>query len=179
VDSVRVVHAIPGRVRLKVTGVKDNPGLAAALEERLLGVEGIHRVEVNPVTGSILLLYDPREREEVGQTLQPLFPGLELEEYQPGGASGATNGSGPPAPVGRRISGLFGSLNTGVSRVTGGIDLKVLLPVTLFLLGVRSLIVSDKLRVPMWYDLIWFSFGTFLALNPIAPASDQSSLAEI
>lgn len=178
-DSVRVVHAVPGRVRLKVTGVKENPGLAAALEERLLGVDGIHRVEVNPLTGSILLLYDPAEREEVGQTLQPLFPGLELEEYRPGGAPGATNGNHAPAqPMGRRISGLFGSLNSGVGQVTGGIDLKVLLPVTLFLLGVRSLFVSDKLRVPMWYDLIWFSFGTFLALNPIAAATEQKLPAE-
>jgi hypothetical protein len=134
---------------------------------------------VNPITGSILLLYDPAEREEVGQTLQPLFPGLDLEEYPPGGTPGATNGDRPPAqPMGRRISGLFGSLNTGVSRVTGGVDLKVLLPLTLFLLGVRSLIASDKLRVPMWYDLIWFSFGTFLALNPIA-AGNEESLNEI
>jgi len=48
----------------------------------------------------------------------------------------------------------------------------------LFLLGVRSLFVSDKLRVPMWYDLIWFSFGTFLALNPIAAATEQKLPAE-
>jgi hypothetical protein len=165
VDSVRVVHAIPGRVRLKVAGIKDNPGLAAALEERLLGMDGIHRVEVNAVTGSILLLYDAREREEVGQTLQPLFPGLDLEEYE----RPVTNGDRPsPQPMGPRISGLFGSLNSGVGRVTGGTDLKVLLPVTLFVLGVRSLLVSDKLRVPMWYDFLWFAFGTFLALNPIA-----------
>jgi hypothetical protein len=129
-------------------------------------VEGVHRVEANPVTGSILLLYDATEREAVGQTLQPLFPGIELEAAQT--AVATTNGDRPPgAPLGRRISGLFGSLNAGVGKVTGGMDLKALLPVTLFLLGVRSLLVTDKVRFPMWYDLIWFSFGTFLALNPI------------
>lgn len=148
------------------------------MEERLLGVEGVHHVEVNPQTGSVLLLYEPTEREELGQTLQPLFPGLELEAFRSGGTTAATNGDRPPsAPLGRRISGLFGSLNAGVGKMTGGIDLKVLLPVALFFLGIRSLIATDNLRVPTWYDLIWFSFGTFLALNPI-PGADQPALTE-
>lgn len=178
-DSVRVVHAIPGRVRLKVAGIKDNPGLAAALEERLLGAEGIHRVEVNPVTGSILLHYDARERDEVGQNLQPFFPGLDLESY-PSPASVTNGDSAPSQAMGQRVSGLLGSLNGGVGRATGGIDLKFLLPATLFVLGLRSLLVSDKLGVPTWYDFIWFSFGTFLALNPIVGpivGNDQSAPA--
>jgi hypothetical protein len=178
VAGVRVVHAIPGRVRLKVAGVKDNPDLAAALEERLLGLDGVLRVEVSPRTGSVLLLYEAAERDQFGQVLQPLFPGIDLEAFRAGEGAAGTNGDRPPAPpLGKRISGLFGSLNAGVGRVTGGVDLKVLLPLTLFFLGVRSLLVTDKLRFPLWYDLIWFSFGTFFALNPIAGA-DASKGAE-
>jgi hypothetical protein len=176
VASVRVVHAIPGRVRLKVDGVKGNPDLAAALEERLLGVRGVQRVEVNARTGSVLLVYESAAQEEFGQVLEPLFPGLDLDAYRRGAVGSATNGDRPPAPpLGRRISGMFGALNAGVGRVTGGIDLKLLLPLTLFFLGVRSLLVTDKLRFPMWYDLIWFSFGTFLSLNPIARTDEPAA----
>jgi hypothetical protein len=72
---------------------------------------------------------------------------------------------------------LLGSLNVGVGKVTGGMDLKVLLPVALFCLGIRSLVASEKLPFPAWYDFLWFAFGTFLALNPAIapPASAHAS----
>jgi hypothetical protein len=65
------------------------------------------------------------------------------------------------------ISSFFGALNTGVNQVTGGsADLKILVPLTLFLFGVRGLLVSEKLVFPTWYDLFWSSLGTFFMLNP-------------
>ena len=48
----------------------------------------------------------------------------------------------------------------------GNADLKILLPLTLFLLGVRGVLVSEQLALPTWYDLLWFSLGTFIMLNP-------------
>jgi hypothetical protein len=52
-----------------------------------------------------------------------------------------------------------------VGKVTGGIDLKLLLPLTLFVLGVRGLLVAQKVPFPAWYDLLWFAFGTYFMLN--------------
>jgi hypothetical protein len=172
VEGVKVVHAIPGRVRLKVTRVKDNPGLAAALEDGLSAIEGVRWVEVNPRTGSVLVLYEvgsqvPRAAwRRLSDALTPLVPGLDVEDLEARLARGAGGESSPAPPLDGHVSGLFGTLNASLSRVTGGVDLALLVPLALLFLGIRELLVSDKVRSPAWYDFLWFAFGTFIALNP-------------
>jgi hypothetical protein len=174
VESVRVIHAIPGRVRLRVRELKDNPALAEALEARLAEVPAIRSVEANPVTASVLVLYrvehiaTPDSLRMLSEALTPMFPGLDVTSLQAAGVPESNGSSHAPLPSG--IAGLLGSVNTGVRRATGGVDLKLLVPLALFALGIRSLLVSDRLAFPVWYDFFWFAFGTFLALNPILEA---------
>ncbi|TMA40804.1 MAG: hypothetical protein E6J83_13420 [Deltaproteobacteria bacterium] len=52
--DLRTVHAIPGRIRVKVGALKDNAALARELEERLAAEPGVRRAEANPTTGSLL-----------------------------------------------------------------------------------------------------------------------------
>jgi hypothetical protein len=183
-EDVKVVHAIPGRIRLKVSELKDNPALAEAVQERLSSVSAVDWVETNPVTGSVLVVYDVDEvatfdsASALSEVLTPLFPTLDAGQIQ-ARLTRPANGSRsePGVPLDRRISGMIGSLNVGVGKVTGGVDLRVLLPVALFCLGVRGLIASEKLPFPAWYDFLWFAFGTFVALNPAsstAPGSVQA-----
>jgi hypothetical protein len=58
-QGVYVSHAIPGRIRIKLPNVKGNPALAAELERRLAAMYVVQWVEVSPLTGSVLLGYDP------------------------------------------------------------------------------------------------------------------------
>ena len=60
IDEFTVIHALPGRVRLKVAGIKNNPGLAQEIKQRLSSKAGVSRVQINPITGSVLMHYDPR-----------------------------------------------------------------------------------------------------------------------
>ena len=180
IEDVKVVHAIPGRIRLKVSELKDNPTLAVAVQDRLSSVSAVDWVETNPVTGSVLVVYDVDEVASfdsvhtLSEVLTPLFPNLDVGQIQ-ARLSRPSNGSGSQtsSSLDKRISGLFGTLNVGVGKVTGGTDLKVILPVALFCLGLRGLVASEKLPFPAWYDFLWFAFGTFLALNPVIspPAS--------
>ena len=64
-QGVYVSHAIPGRVRIKLPKVKGNPVLAAEIERRLAALRVIEGVEVSPLTGSVLLGYDPRMLESL------------------------------------------------------------------------------------------------------------------
>jgi hypothetical protein len=57
--GVQIVHAIPGRLRLKFHKLKGNTPLAQEVERRLSVIVWVERVVVNPLTGSVLLLYDP------------------------------------------------------------------------------------------------------------------------
>ncbi|MEN8762957.1 MAG: HMA2 domain-containing protein [Thiogranum sp.] len=63
---VRIVHVMRGRLRLRLDAVKSRPGLAARLHAHLIAVSGIHRVEITPRTGSVLLTYDPRALGSAG-----------------------------------------------------------------------------------------------------------------
>ena len=53
------LHAIDGRIRIRVPAVKNSPPKAAELESRIFSLhESIEQVTSNPVTGSVLILYD-------------------------------------------------------------------------------------------------------------------------
>ena len=85
-----MAHALPGRVRLKIPGVKDNPELARQAQEKLGRVPGVQRVEANPATGSLLILYDSALLASVealgplGEIFAELFPEVALEELAAG-----------------------------------------------------------------------------------------------
>jgi hypothetical protein len=170
IGDIRVVHAIPGRVRVKISRLKENPVLAREVQARLATVQGIQYVEVNPVTGSVLVLYDRTTLESLDSLLSlaawfsPLFPDLEFHKLEDWLTS--ANGNGNATSFAERLATFFGGLNAKVAETTGGIDLKLLLPLTLFLLGMRGVLVAGKGVFPTWYDLLWFAFGTFFMLNP-------------
>jgi len=55
------LHALDGRIRVKSALVKRAPHKAAALEQQLRSHPGITEVTVNPITGSVLVLYDTQQ----------------------------------------------------------------------------------------------------------------------
>ena len=86
-----------------------------------------------------------------------------------------TNGAKPAASstVAGGVAAFFGTLDSKVAQASSGWgDLKVLVPLVLFLLGVRSLLLVEQVRFPAWYDYFWFAFGTFIALHP--PAASKA-----
>ena len=53
-----VVSFVPGRIRLRFKELK-TPATAEDVKARVAETPGITKVEINPVTGSILVEYDP------------------------------------------------------------------------------------------------------------------------
>ena len=139
--GITVVHALPGRVRLKIPGVKDNPNLARQAQEKLVRVPGIQGVEANPATGSLLILYDLALLASVetlgplGEIFAELFPEVALEEVAAGlqelmEAGGAAQATG----------GLLGVLNTaGNPGLTRNFNLNLLLPSPSCFWGAQSI----------------------------------------
>jgi hypothetical protein len=68
------IHALDGRLRIELVGVKGSPTRALEIESRLQRYPGIYHVSANPVTGNVLILYDPIQlaRHEVLDTLRSL-----------------------------------------------------------------------------------------------------------
>jgi hypothetical protein len=139
-EGLKVVHALPGRVRLRVAKVKGNPALGRQAQEKLAQVPGIRQVEAKPGTGSLLIHYDrdlllsTASLEILSETLGELFPGIEVLTLAAGLASLAENpgaGTGPPIAAG--WTGSLQAANTQLAKLTGGLDLKLLVPLTLIL----------------------------------------------
>jgi len=88
------LHVLDGRLRIKVPALKGSPDEAARLESRLRLIDGVDCVTANPVTGSVLVLYD------AGSGPDAIVDALRDWGYL---------GDAVPADVGRSGSG-FGSL---------------------------------------------------------------------
>jgi hypothetical protein len=170
--GIKLRHAIPGRVRLRIPGIKGQPALAREVQRQLAGLKVVRRVEVSPITGSVLVIYDPADTEAMMELGRMMIPGLDLRGMPANGAADSTNGA-MSSPLVDAITDYFGQLNTKVGAATGSTDLKVLLPASLFLCGILRLVATKRLTTPAWYDLLWFSFGTFFTLNrPWTPDAD-------
>jgi Heavy metal associated domain 2 len=172
--ATQVAHFLPGRLRVKSEKVKHNLPLAREIEHTLTGLHSIWRVEANPLTGSVLVLYDPRAPESLSALMTCAeFLGLSVPErdleHLENWLCAAVNGAPPgaSASLGTGIQKMFESLNASAAQATGGWgDLRSLVPLTLFFLGVRSLLTADKLALPNWYDFFWFAFSMFVVLHP-------------
>jgi hypothetical protein len=171
-EGIRIVHVLPGRVRLKASPVKGDPALAHKVQTKLRAISGVQEVQANPLTGSILLLVDlakllePEAQAPLADAMVELFPeieGLELADRIITGAGEAAAGPGDTLTEG--LAGPISTLNTRLTNLTGGIDLRLLLPLTLLYLGLRRLLTDKEAPVPAWYDLLWFGFSTFIMLN--------------
>lgn len=53
------IHALEGRLRIKVAEVKGRVETAWEVEGRLRTLDGVNEASANPRTGNVLVLYDP------------------------------------------------------------------------------------------------------------------------
>ncbi len=53
------IHSIPGRLRIKSLKVKQNPRASEEIRMALSSLQGLGTVEINNITGSILVNYNP------------------------------------------------------------------------------------------------------------------------
>ena len=188
--AIQIVHFLPGRVRVKLSKLKGNASLAGEVERTLTALQGIRHVETSTMTGSVLVLYEPRlpasldleavgSLMEIAHTLGLSFEDVDMDELQHWlhTVAHGTRAETPTA-LGNNITAFFNNMNAGVTQITSGWgELRMLVPLTLAFLGLRSLLLTDNLPFPTWYDYLWFAFGTFVVLNvPRAPLETSERL---
>lgn len=172
--SVRLAHASPGRIRLKVEDIKNDPQRAGEIEAKLRTVSGLHSAQANPVTGSLLLIYDERALESMELPFAVAHVlGISLNDLNPEDLrllmSHQGNGNKFHASsISEGLESTVREMNAAVRRTVGA-DLGILLPLALAVLGIRSLVMSEKTLLPSWHDYLWFSFSTYFILNRINP----------
>jgi hypothetical protein len=79
---IEYVHAIEGRLRIKVPEVKHSPSRARQIEELFQAFEGVLEVRANPITGNVLFLHDPGRiatREILGALIAAGYLGMGID----------------------------------------------------------------------------------------------------
>jgi hypothetical protein len=183
-QAIQIIHTLPGRVRVRLPRLKGNASLAGEVERTLTALAGVHHVETSTTTGSVLVLYEPRLLEALDiEAISPLLGlagalGLACEEVDTDRLQNwlhmVTNGAHPGTPTtpGSAMAAWLNSANPGVVPVTEEWGaLRTLVPLTLAFLGLRSLLFTEPLPFPTWYDYLWFAFSTYMMLHLPRPTS--------
>jgi hypothetical protein len=183
--NLQIAHQVPGRVRMKIPAGKGNAELLKQIGEVFGAIPGIEEVEVNPVTGSVVLRYDTDRHDE--------FHGTFNKQYAAHSDNGASNGASPGQNGGKRgadtdLDKLTGSIEAEaeflashshsarvivdfvkkvdreIKIATGNsVDLKILFAVGM--IGFTVLEIGATAATPVWVTLAIFSVNHFIELH--------------
>lgn len=178
-SPISLEHAVPGRVRVKVPRVRSDARFAQELRQRFATIDGVRRIEINPITGSVILHYDDDQMAPIdflhalADAFRAAFPGLEarLEHWLREERQSTRRG-----PLANRITDFCATLDAGVERVAGeGINLRVLLPISFVVVGLGRMTLTKRTPVPNWYDFFWYAFNMFVTFNAPSPSVEAGS----
>jgi hypothetical protein len=162
--EARIAHATPNRVRLKVPAKRHDEAFFRAIAQRLAGWQNVDRVEVNPVTASVLVHFsDPTAlmREAINGN-NDLFRIVYPEQQEHG-----------PPPLLARLQETAATADGSLRHWTGGaLDLRTAIFAALFIGGLQQL-VQGNVAAPA-ATLLWYA-ATVLGL-PGAPRASHGEL---
>jgi hypothetical protein len=147
--EARIGHRTSRRVRLKVPSQKGRSDYFARLQQELSREKKLGKVEVNPLTASVLIhecSVDIEAIAEYGES-HGLFQ-LQTEEEE-------------PVPISRRVVEPLGSLSERIRAFSGGtLDLAGVAFLALLFIGGYQ-IARGEFRAPPWYTAFWYALGVF------------------
>jgi copper chaperone CopZ len=176
-----------GRLRVRVQRAHRDPTMLHAAASQIEAQPGIHHVEVNASTGSVLVQYDhtSRTRDDVVACVEDvgILIGSVLEaggEEVPEIGDGAEQAHSSTAAS---VVGTMNDLDQRLSELTGRrVDLKLLFPLALGAIGLRSAIVNGLgfAEVPA-YILMWYAFDAFWKFHqrPRSAPAPSSATTEV
>ncbi len=142
---VRVVHCMPGRVRVRISPALPS-STVGEIREHLEHTLSCDRIQANPATGSILLQGTNLTLEAIAGAgrSQNLF-----RLVLPDAAS--------PTLVSRHARRQVKRIDTGIRRLTGN-SLNLSGSVFLVLIGhAMNEIIQGRLVLPSWFTALWFA----------------------
>jgi Heavy metal associated domain 2 len=150
--TVRIVHDIPGRLRLRLPPVASAAGLGDVIDR----LNGAQSSLWSPRTRSLLIRYDPSVLTPT-EIVRTVAEHAELEVPADGGA----HAEGERAPVARAVVDVFDGLNERVTRRTRGrLDLGLVVSVGLVLWAGRQLLRGPVTSLS-WTSALWYAHGLF------------------
>ena len=153
-DAV-IAHASTGRLRIKIPSQKGNVGALKSYGDPFAACPGVLSIEVNPSTGSILLLHQTTVREisEYARS-KDLFS---LQEHKVPKA--------PSADMRRSLGESFKSVDRQIQSLTDGeLDLSGLALAGLVIAGTAQIVTGNAGAIP-WFAAYWYAFHLYSRTN--------------
>jgi hypothetical protein len=161
-----VTHQTPHRLRVKIPSKKGDAAFFGGLKELLSGYPGIDQVQVNPVTGSILLLH----RVDAA-TLKQMA--IRFGFVQPQSPTTRT------ATLHQRVIASFRHFDDQVKASTKGeLDIPSVAFLGLIGAGMYQLSIGN-FAAPAWYTAFWYASSIILNIQSTkdSEGSDNSTSA--
>ena len=152
-----VIHTMPGRIRFRIPMLEgqDNEVIDAVRKE-LIRLPEINRVDVNPVSGSLVSEYN------IEKINASIICGILLKLL---GLEDALN-TQPQSLTQKELKLIGSSLNRQIYNSTAGIiDLTSALATTIFVLGLYKIIVQQDRNMPSGFSLLWWAYVIFQSGN--------------
>lgn len=156
--SLEVVHSLPGRLRLRLSALRDQPNAAVEVADALAALDGVVDVQVRPFTGSILCRYDAAlvRKPELIKAARVATPTLAA---RPPTRSSSEHRRG--STVGRAVVEAFHELDKEVREVTENrLDLGTLAALGFLFTGATEVLTTRTMPAPPWFNLAWWAFRT-------------------
>ncbi len=161
--NVQVAHQVPGRIRLKVPNVKDNPELVEQIKQMFHVIPGIEDVTVNPTTGSVVLCYDTDKHDEFHGHLEHHTGGHDRAPTNEIDALASKIGQeaeflAEHSHTARVIVDYFKHFDDQIKLATGNVvDLKIVL--ALGIAGFTIFEVGASAATPVWVTISIFALN--------------------
>ena len=184
-QRAQIVHHIPGRLRIKLPSAKGKAAMLEHIKRALSPQHGVRRVDVNPMTGSVLVHYEPDFHNEYLLRLAAHAENAKLFTLEPPELTETdefvhkvkveAEFLASRSEAARTIVDFFKRLNESVKVATGNaVDLNVLLPLSVAIFSFFE--VGVEAATPLWVTLCIFSFNSFVTLHyPTSSSADGDS----
>jgi hypothetical protein len=179
VPLARIVHRLPGRMRVRFARGTLTPDELSRLKATVLKLKGVDRCEANGTTACLLVHFD--EATFNAKRFAVVVGGL-VEGASPNGtvAVSTARSDDGPSRVARVINVRLQLLDRRLRRATGnGVDLRTIVPIGFAGLALREMLVhSARLPAIPWYVLLWYAFDSYLRLQDTPTGHITHSLIE-
>jgi hypothetical protein len=149
-DAV-IAHASKGRLRVKIPSQRGNLGALKFYGDQFASCPGVLSIEVNPATGSMLLIHQTSvvELAEYARS-KNLFI---LKEQK--------SSKEPSADLRRNIGETFKSIDRQIQSLTGGdLDLSGVALAAMIVAGTAEILVGNAGPIP-WFTAYWYAFHLY------------------
>ena len=170
-DPVRLVyraHGSPGRLRFRLTWLRDFPHEAAPVADALSALDGVVEVRVRAFTGSVLVLYDPDFVDEA-HVARALLEAARVDHVSEYGRESEADldlllrdADDRGSAISRLLVNTVEALHIDFLRLTRGrVSLASASALAMLAAAVGRLASTEDLELPPWHQLIWYAYQTF------------------